>query len=334
MAVAANTFETYQNSLIFEDLQNAYTMLSPTECPFQQAIGSGSCDATYFEWPVVELNAVDATNRVIEGEDAPATDAPTNGRRLGNYTQISDKKVIVSHTSEASSAAADNLQRIAKQMTFKMKELKRDVEVMLLQNIAASAGASGTARVAAGFPAFLKTNTSFGAGGADPVLSGVSEGYPSTAAVASTAARAFTEDMFNNLIQKSWENGGDPTLVLVNANNKRLISETFTGNATRYKDTVDQKVINSIDFYESDFGTVTVVPTRFMLPLDGAGGTHHMILGIDPEFVHLLHLEELQDAPLAKTGHNHKRLMWMEYTLQVDNDAAHFIERDSNGVIP
>jgi hypothetical protein len=334
MAVAAKTFETYQNSLIFEDLQNAYSMLSPTECPFQMAVGSGTCDATNYEWPVVELNAVDPTNRVIEGEDAPATDDPTNGVRLANFTQISDKKIIVSHTSEAVSAAADNLQKIAKQMTFKMKELKRDKEVMFLQNIAASAGASGTARTAAGFPAFLRTNTIFAAGGADPTLSGITEGYPDAAATDGTAPEGFTEDQFNDAIQMAWENGGDPTLVLVNANNKRIISETFVGNATRYKDTVDQKVINSIDFYESDFGTLTIVPTRFMLPADGVGGTNFMVLGIDPEFVHILYLEALQEAPLAKTGHNNKRLMWTEYTLQVDNEAAHFIIRDTDGIMP
>lgn len=334
MGVAANTFETYQNTLIFEDLQNAYSMLSPTECPFQSAVGSGTCDNTYYEWPVVELNAVDPTNRVIEGEDAPATDAATNGVRLGNYTQISDKKIIVSHTSEAVNAAAENLQRIAKQMTFKMKELKRDIEVMLLQNIAAAPGSSGVARAAAGLPAFLRTNTDFTTGGADPTLSGTTAGYPDAAATAGTTPENFSEVMFNDLIQATWEAGGDATMVLVNANNKRVISETFVGNATRYKDTVDQKVINSIDFYESDFGTLTIVPTRFMLPTEGVGGNNYMVVGIDPEFIHILDLESLREAPLAKTGHNEKRLMWREYTLQVDNEAAHFIHRDTTGVIP
>lgn len=288
MAVLAKTFETYNNSLIFEDLQNAYSMLSPTELPFQQAVGKGTCDATNKEWPIVELNAVDPNNRVIEGEDAPATDDATNGMRRGNFTQISDKKVITSQTSEVVDAAADNLQKIAKQVTFKLKELKRDKEIMFLANVPALPGASGTARQMAGFPAFLRTNTSFGATGADPTLSGISEGYPDVAATSGTV-RAFSEDIFNDIIQECWENGGDPTLVLVNANNKRIVSETFVGNATRYKDTIDQKVINSIDFYESDFGTLTIVPTRFMLPADGVAGTHYMVLLIDPEFVEILY---------------------------------------------
>lgn len=333
MGVAANTFETYQNSLIFEDLQNAYSMLSPTECPFQQAVGKGSCDSTNPEWPIVELAAAVATNRVIEGEDAPSTDAPTNGVRIGNYTQISDKKVIVSHTSEAVDAAAANLQKIAKQVAFKLKELKRDKELMFLQNIAAAAGSSGVARQMAGFPAFLRTNTIFEGTGADPTLSGTTSGYPNAAATPG-AEGAFVEDDFNDAIQSAWENGGDPTLVLVNANNKRIISETFVGNATRYKDTMDKKVMNAIDFYESDFGTLTIVPTRFMLPLDGAGGTNFGVLGIDPDYVEIMYLDEVQDAPLAKTGHNNKRLIWCEYTMKVDNEAAHFIIRDTDGVMP
>lgn len=334
MAVAANTFETYQNSLIFEDLQNAYSMLSPTECPLQTALGKGSCDATNVEWPVVDLAAVDVTNRVVEGEDAPPTDAPTKGQRLSNFTQISDKKVITSNTSEAVSAAGENLQKIAKQVTFKMKELKRDMETMLLQNIAASAGASNSARVAAGFPAFLRTNTIFSAGGADPTLSGGTEGYPNTAAVSGTTPVPMTEDDFNDVVTMAWTNGGDPTLVLVNSNNKRLITETFTGNADRYKDTMDKKIMNAIDFYESDFGTLTIVPTRFMLPNDGVGGNNYMVIGIDPEYAEILYLETLKEKPLAETGHNKKRLIWCEYTLKVDNEAAHFIIRDTNGVIP
>lgn len=333
MAVEAQTIETYDNSLIFEDLQNAYSMISPTECPFQQAVGTVDADATNYEWPVVELNAPDPNNRVVEGDDAPPTDKPTLGTRLANFTQISDKKVSVSHTSEAVDAAADNIQRIAKQISFKLKELKRDKEVMFLQNIAASAGNTGTARTMAGLPAFLRTNTIFGAGGADPTLSGVTEGYPDTAATPGTAM-PFVEDDLNNAIQMAWEEGGDPTMVLVNANNKRIISETFVGNATRYKDTTDKKIINAVDFYDSDFGTVTIVPTRFMLPLDGVGGTRYMALVIDPEFIHIAYLETLKEKPLAETGHSKKRLIWCEYTLQVDNEKAHAIIRDLDGIMP
>jgi hypothetical protein len=110
------------------------------------SIGSKKVTNTYFEWATVDLAAASASNRVIEGESAPGNDAPTNALRLANYTQISDKVVEVSDTTEAVSGAGD-AQRIAKQIAYKLKELKRDMETMIVgDNNAAVSGASGTAR--------------------------------------------------------------------------------------------------------------------------------------------------------------------------------------------
>lgn len=53
-----------------------------------------------------------------------------------------------------------------RQVAFKMKELKRDMAKMLLNNVAASAGSSGTASQTAGLPAFLTSNVDRGATGA------------------------------------------------------------------------------------------------------------------------------------------------------------------------
>jgi hypothetical protein len=338
MGVAANTVQTYSNKLLFQDLADTYALLTPTETPFQQAVPKGTADSTNPNWPLVKLNNIDPQNRVIEGEDDPATDTATLGVQLSNYTQISDKKILVSHSSEKAKAAAGNIQRLAKQMVLKLKEMKRDKEVMFLQNVPAIPGASGTARQMAGVTAFLTTNTEFAAGGADPTLSGSTEGYPNAAAVSGTTPRALTEELFNLVLQSAWENGGDPTLVLCNGTNKRIISETFTGNATRYKDTMDKKTMNAIDFYEGDFGTVTIVPHRTMLKHDaaanGTGGTRFQILFLDPNYAEICYFDPIQEKPLAATGHNEKRLLWCEYTLKIENEAAHGIIRDLNGVMP
>jgi hypothetical protein len=97
MSVDPQTIETYDNSLIREDLEQQYSMISPEETPFQTAIGVGqSATNTYTEWSIVDLATPSTTNRVIEGDDAPGEDVGTLGRRIGNYTQISDKVVSVS----------------------------------------------------------------------------------------------------------------------------------------------------------------------------------------------------------------------------------------------
>jgi hypothetical protein len=333
MATEANMTETYDNNVIREDLQEQYNMISPEEVPLQTAMRSKGADNTYVEWPVVELAAASSTNRVAEGEQAPATDAGTLALRMGNYTQLSDKKVVTSSTSEAIDAAAEDIQKIAKQVTLKMRELKRDIELMLSQNIAADpgAGAGATTRVAAGLGAWLRTNTTREAGGADPTLSGTTQGYPNAAATAGTTPVSLTETAFKAAIQSCWTEGSNPSMALVTANNKTVISSTFTGASTRYKDAIDKQLVAAIDIYTSDFGELQIVPTRFLMPTDGAAGDNYPVYVLDPEFLCCAWLDPVQQKPLAETGHAKERLVWGEYTLQVDNEKAHAVIADTSG---
>jgi hypothetical protein len=49
---------------------------------------------------------------------------------------------------------------------------------------------------------------------------------------------------------------------MVNSFNKQQFS-TFTGRASPIEDTKAKKITASVDAYESDFGTLKVVPNRF-----------------------------------------------------------------------
>ena len=334
MAVTADTIETYDNSVIREDLQEAYSMISPEECPLQQMAGRRSTTNKQFDWPIVELADPDSSNRVIEGDDDVANDAGTLANRIWNYCQISDKTVQVSHTSEAVDAAAENVQRMSKQKALKMKEMKRDKEVMLLSNVAASAGASGTARVTAGFPAFLRTNAADSAGSVAPTLSGTTEGFPDTGWTDGTATRVFDEATLNEVIEKCWNEGAEPSVIMLNGGNKRRLSATFTGNSSRYKDAIDNRLAASIDFYESDFGELTVVPNRFQPTLNAAtDDDNYAVYIMDPEYVRIAYLDNVQSKPLAETGHSMRELIWCEYGLQVDNEAAHGIITDTDNTV-
>lgn len=326
MAVRAGTSETYDNSVIREDLQEAYSMISPEECPFQQAIGTRDVDNVLFDWPVVNLAAPDGANRVAEGDSDVPNDDATLALRFSNYTQISDKVAEVSHTAQAVDAAAENVQRMAKQVVLKMKEMKRDKEVMLLSNVPALPASSGTARQTAGLPAWIATNTNRGGGGADPTLSGTTEGYPNAGATDGTA-RPLAEGDLNTVIELCWNNGAEPTIIMCNSGNKRRISNTFVGNSTRYKDAIDKTVVAAIDFYDSDFGELTVVPNRFMPASDATPpaltGTSYNVFVLDPEYARVGYLDQVQQKPLAETGHSIRTLVWCEYGLQVDNEQAH-----------
>jgi len=318
MAVNANTNETYDVSTIKEDLQDALISISPTDTPVMSAIGRKNVDNTYFEWGVVDLAAASDSNRVVEGESAPANDAPTNAVRQGNYTQISDKVVEVSDTNNAVNGAG-NAQTVAKQVAYKLKELKRDMEKMLCDNVAASAGSSGTARASAGLPAFLRSNTSRGTGGADGTTSGSgNSGYVNAAATDGTQ-RAITETLLKGVIADCWDAGAEPSVVICGSSQKQAIS-AFTGNATRYKEAEDSKLNAAIDVYISDFGELQIVPSRFSRSRD--------VLVLDPNYARVAYLAPTSQKPLARTGHAERRLISVEWGVQVDNEAAHGVIAD------
>lgn len=322
-AVAANALETYDSITIREDLSDAEHMISPIETPFMSRLaGTTSADKQYHEWPIVELASVDASNRVAEGEDAPAVDAPILALRRGNYTQISDKVVKVTDTSQRVDGAA-KVEKLSKQIAYKLKELKRDKETMLLANVAADPGAAtgATIRKSAGLSAFSITNDQLGTTGVSPTLSGTTNGYPNAAATNGTL-RNLDETMLANAIQAVWTEGGDPKYVLCSPTNKKTISD-FTGNATKYKNADDKKIVRSIDVYESDFGQVQIIPDRFSPARD--------VFVLDPEFIKIAELQATRQLELARTGHTENRLIQCEYTLEVGNEKAIAVIRDTNG---
>jgi len=323
MGITANTNETYAVSTIREDLQDAMVSISPSETVVFSAIGRKSVSNTYFEWAAVELAAASSSNRVIEGEAAPGNDAATNAIRLGQYTQISDKVIEVSDTAEKVNGAGD-AQTVAKQIAYKLRELKKDMETMALDNVAAAAGSSGVARSAAGLPAFLTTNVSRGAGGANGTLSGTTSGYVNAAATDGTL-RALTEDMLKGVIASCWDEGAEPSLVICGSLVKQKISSTFTGAATRYKEVTDKTISAAIDLYVSDFGELSIVPSRHVRARD--------VLVLDPSQARMAYLQETKQKPLARTGHSERRLITVEAGIQIDTQKAHGIIADINGAL-
>ena len=306
MAQPAGTFSSYDAIGNREDLTNLIYDVSPTDTPVLSALPRTKATATNHEWQTDSLAAASAANAVIEGDDA-TTDTSTATTRLGNRTQILDKVAQVTGTQEAVSKAGRKSE-MAYQMEKRMKELKRDIEAALTDNGAFVAGNDTTARELAGFPAWLTTNTSFGGGaGADPVTIG------STARTDGTQ-RAFTEDLLKAVLQDCFTNGGNPSMAVVGAFNKRKASE-FTGSATRMDKSEDKKLYAAIDVYVSDFGEVKFVPDRFSRARD--------CLLIDPEFAAVAYLRPFDTVDLAKTGDTVRKQILAELTLEMKNEAAH-----------
>lgn len=319
MAAPASTLTRYDIAKsVREDLSDIIYNIDPVETPFMSNAGKGKAANTYFEWQTDQLAAANANNKQIEGDDAPNdTRAPTN--RLGNYTQIMRKVVGVSGTAEAVNKAGIKSE-LAYNMAKAGSEIKRDMEARLTGALPAVAGSTTVARETAGFDAFLVTNVSNGATGTNPAYSGGTDGYPNTARTAGTA-RAFTEALLKTVCQSVWTNGGSLDMVMLGGNQKGVFSG-FSGIALNRRDTGDKQavIIGAADVYVGDFGSVNIVPNRFM--------PTNLAFVIDPEYVEIDYLRDFQTKDLAITGDSARKMLLAEFGLKVKAEKAHGVVRD------
>lgn len=312
------TFQTYQSIGNREDLSDVIYNISPTETPFMSSVGKTKATAVYHEWQTDSLAAA-AANAAVEGAEASSlTVTPTV--RLGNRTQISTKTVQIAGTQEAADKAGRKSEK-AYQLAKASSELKRDMEKTLLSNTGASAGDASTARTLGGLQTWINTNYvgSGTAGGATTL--GV------TPRVSGTDA-AFTEAMLKSAVKKAFVEGGSPSILMVTPTQKQVVS-TFAGIAAQRYAAPSNKastIIGAADVYLSDFGTVSVVPNRFMTADADDDGEVAFVL--DPEYAAVAYLRPFMTNELAKTGDSEKTQLLVEYTLEVKNQKAHAIIAD------
>ena len=303
-----------------EDLQDVIYSISPTDTPFMNSIGQSSSSNTLHEWQTDALASVNVSNAAIEGADA-STATLSATTRLNNQCQILQKTISVSKTLEAIDKAGRKSEQ-AYQLAKASKEIKRDLEAILLSNQIKDAGSAAEARTMGGLQTWINTNGDFGS-------AGVAGSLGSTARTdSSEAERTFTEDMLKTVVKEVYESGGDPSILMVTPAHKQAVS-AFSGIAAqRYMAPADQPttIVGAADIYMSDFGTISVVPNRFML---SANSADDVALVLDPEFAEVAYLRPFETSDLATAGDQAaKQQLVTECTLAVLNEGAHGIVAD------
>ena len=286
---------TYNTEGKREDLADAIYDISPTTTPFMSTIGRTKAKATYHEWQTDNLADTDPDNAQLEGADAVAPALATT-QKVGNRTQISDKVVQVSTTDDVVDKAGRSTET-AYQLAKASSELKRDMETILLSDQAQDAGSPTVARTLQGMQAWVTTND-----------------VPATGTAGVTT---FDEEDLKGAMLEAYDQGGEPSMLLVSPKNKVQVS-SFSGIAEqRYQapKSSPTTIIGTADVYLSDFGTLNVVPDRF---LDDA-----CALFVDPSMASVAYLRPFKKTKLAKTGDSEKHMMNVEYTLVVKNEKAH-----------
>lgn len=327
MAQATGTFDTYDAVGNREELAEAIYMITPEDTPLMTLLGREPVRSTHPEWQTDTL-ATPASNAQIEGNEWTFADF-TATSRVGNYTQISDKKVLVTRTQDKT-LKAGRKSELKRELKKKGTELKKDMEFALLQNQASVAGAAATARQFGGFRAWLATNDDLGATGAS---GGFNSGTGLVDAATAGTQRAFTKALMDSVIQSTYTAGGNPNTIMVSPYNKRVFSG-FAGIA-ELRSNQDQgkkkqmTIFAGADMYVSDFGVLTVIPNRVMAT-DATTASNVFI--IDPDKAKVGIFDDIQMHEAAKTGDAEKRVLNVEYTLVMRNEAAHGVVADTFGL--
>lgn len=329
MAQIANTFETYDATGNREELADVIHNITPDETPFMSLVASRQVKTTHPEWQIDTLATPVTTNNQPEGNDW-TFEAVTATTRVGNYTQISDKKVLVSRTQDKTDSAGRKSE-LAYQVRKMGLELRTDMEVTLLSNQASSAGSGdgATNRTSGGLRAWIATN--------DDINGGSSGGFSGSTVSAATngTQRAFTKAILDSVILNTYNAGGSPNTLMVSPYVKTVFS-TFLddANIVPLRENVTQRgkraLIASAEVYVSDFGSIMVVPNRQMARA-GAAVARNAFL-IDPDMVSVGYFDDIKLHKVAKTGDAEKRVLNTEYTLLVNNEAAHGVAADLYGL--
>ena len=304
MSQPANTFDTYDTVGIREDLEGMIYDISPEETPLLSAIAKVKATNTLHEWQTNSLRAA-AVNAHLEGGDTSAT-AVAATDRVGNYTQIFKGSVITSGTNDSVVAAGRSNSEMSYNIVRVATEVKLDMEKALFENQARVAGNSTTARKLAGLGAWVATNTSKGTGGADSAGDGTNARTDGT-------QRAFSQALFDTVMQATWTKGGKPDTVMLSPFqlNKAL---SFTGNNNQRQNGAVGTVNNNIAVYMTPWGSVSFQPCRENRSRD--------VYIIEKGKLALATLRPMKNEALAKTGDNEHRQVVGESTLVCRSEKA------------
>ena len=312
MANPVGTFQTYQAIGNREDLSDMIFRISPTETPFVSMAKKRKASHKLFEWQTDSL-ATAAANSQVEG-DTPSNTTVTPTTRLFNVTQILSKTFNISGTQQAVNPAG-RADELAYQLVKYGLEVKRDFEKAMSGATAYAAGTSGTARVSGSLESWISTNWTT----QSSATSAASPGFSSTGVVAPTDATltvTVTQANVNAVIRGCWTSGGNPDVILVGPYNKVKVS-AFSGILTN---TIQQRaggqavIIAAADAYQSDFGLMKVVPSRF--------NRDRTMCILDMEYWAIATLRPFQQVALAKVGDSDQRMVIMEAGLESRNEAA------------
>jgi hypothetical protein len=242
------------------------------------------------------------SNAQTEGATA-LTPTNTLTTRVGNWTQISEKVVSISDTTDAVSTVGKG--EFARQLANVMAEIKTDQEASIVSN---NASVGGATRVSAGMESWIKTSA--------VENGGTTGGFASSLVPAPTDATlvVVTEAMVQTLASNLYNNGGKIKELIASPAMKSKLSAILGSSQTRYNNAKDRQVTSTVDTYISDFGEFSISPHRSLRT--------QTIIAYDPDLWSVATLKGYKTEELAKVGLSRQVMLSTEWTLESRNEAG------------
>jgi len=289
-----NSYATIGNR---EGLTDVIADLFMDETPLYSMSEKVNAISTKHEWQEDTLASASQTG-IVEGADL--TYAQSTARtRLYNYTHIRLRNWAVSFTQIAVTTAGVK-DDVARELMKAMKAIATDYESILLTTGDRTVGTTAIARQSRGLLKAIASNTGYGSGGAS-----------------AAATSQLTEDEVNARLQEIWDAGGNPRALICGGFQKRVISKKFsakTGFTFNIEASTRQAIAN-INKYEGAFGTLDIIPDKFI--------TTKRLAIITPEMIKIAVLRDIQQYKGAPTASTIKGWLEGEMCLQWGNEKAH-----------
>lgn len=127
--------------------------------------------------------------------------------------------------------------------------------------------------------------------------------------------------LINTILQAQYDANGEPTAIVVGSREKRFFNELLQSFVRYNGDGVvhtERQLGTSVMYYDSDFGSLPIIPTRYVLP-NGSAQTKMFVLCEKTAAEAIIEVAELQtlgSQPLAKIDDS-ERFMVNEYETLV-----------------
>ena len=320
MTQTAGSTETYDSAVLKESLDSVIWDLFPMDTYFISNVDKVSVGQTQHQW-VFDTLAAAAANKQVEGDAFTAVTLLT-ATRVSNYTQISNKSILITGSYQATNAVGQN--PMGRAVLKAMKELKRDMEFTCLGKQGSSAGPTG-GRATGGVLAWIwgqgatipGNKVAAKAAGTNADTTTTTPSYASSVVTGqvdgTTGTVAMTIADVVEAMQLAWTDGGEPDICLASSAQKAYI-DTFTSLATRMIDLGREDklpISQSANVIVTSYGTVKVILSRYL--------NRNSALFLDMPMWALGQLRAPQVKDMAAREDGDAKLLVAEYTVIARN---------------